>query len=138
MAIRHLRTFQTRFEPNVPSDTPAHISEAYMDHNMPGFIWNFREAGSRLVGGRLDHMPDGPPAAFTLYRSDTDAILCTYTEIVAFAPAIKPVEEGVVHVFYRYRGYSFCVTRLAQGNFYCILVSHRPIQEFVQVIAGNL
>jgi anti-sigma factor RsiW len=138
VAIRHLRTFETRFEPNVPSDTPAHISAAYVEHKMPAVIWDFTRAGYRLVGGRLDHMPDGRPAAFTLYQSGTDAILCTYVEIAAFAPAIRPAEHALARDFYHYRGYSICVTRLAQGNFCCILVSHRPMQEFLQVIAGNL
>jgi anti-sigma factor RsiW len=137
-AIQHLETFQTHFEPNVPSDSPAHISAAYLNHNMPGFIWDFHEAGYRLVGGRLDHMADGRPAAFTLYRSGTDAILCTYTEIVSFAPRVKPVRQAVSHEFYRYRGYSFCVTKVSKDNIYCIIVSRRPMQEFVQVIAGNL
>jgi Putative zinc-finger len=137
-AIAHLKTFEDHFEPNVPSDTPAHISEAYTDHNMPGFIWDFSHAGYRLVGGRLDHMPDGRPATFTLYRSGTDAILCTYVEIPTFTPPLKPAEAAVTHVFYRYRGYSFCVTKLEKGSFYCILVSHRPMQEFMQVVSGSM
>jgi Putative zinc-finger len=135
--IQELETFKRHFEPNVPSDSPAHISEAYLNHNMPGFIWDFHEAGYRLVGGRLDHMPDGRPAAFTFYRSGTDAILCTYLEIAGFSPAVKPIEEAVVHEFYRYRGYSICVTKVAKDNFYCILISRRPMQEFVQVIGGR-
>jgi anti-sigma factor RsiW len=138
VAIQRLETFKSHFEPNVPSDSPAHISEAYLDHKMPGFIWDFHEAGYHLVGGRLDRMPDGHPAAFTFYRSGTDAILCTYTEIAAFAPPLKPVEEALAHEFYRYRGYSICVTKVSQDNFYCILISRRPIAEFVRVIGGNL
>jgi anti-sigma factor RsiW len=138
LAIAHLQKFEDHFEPNVPSDTPAHISDAYMDHGMPGYIWDFTHAGYRLVGGRLDHMPDGRPATFTLYRSGTDAILCTYVEIATFAPPLKPAEQAVVHVFYRYRGYSICVTKVPKDNFYCILISHRPMQEFRQVIGGNL
>ncbi len=137
LAIAHLQRFENHFEPNVPSDSPAHISEAYMDHDMPGFIWDFTHAGYRLVGGRLDHMPDGRPATFTLYRSGTDAILCTYVEIATFTPPLKPAELAVAHVFYRYRGYSICVTKVPKDNFYCILISQRPMQEFMQVIGGT-
>jgi hypothetical protein len=138
LAIAELQKFEEHFEPNVPSDTPAHISEAYTDHNMPGYIWDFTRAGYRLIGGRLDHMPDGRPATFTLYRSGKDAILCTYVEIAMFAPPLRPAEQAVAHAFYRYRGYSICVTRFPKDNFYCILISRRPMQEFRQVIDGDL
>jgi anti-sigma factor RsiW len=136
-AIERLETFKNHFEPNVPSDTPAHISEAYIDHNMPGVIWDFHRAGYHLIGGRLDRMPDGRPAAFTFYRSGTDAILCTYVEIPSFAPPLKPAQAAVIRVFYRYRGYSFCVTKLDQDGYYCILVSRGPMQEFRQVVSAS-
>jgi Putative zinc-finger len=137
VAIAKLQSFEKHFEPNVPSASAAEISDAYMDHKMPGYIWNFNGAGYRLVGGRVDHLPDGRPATFTFYRSGSDAILCTYVEIVGFAPPTGSAAEGGGHVFYRYRGYSICVTRLPKDHFYCILISRRPVQEFVQVVGVN-
>ena len=78
VAIDNYKQFVDHFEPNIKSTAPADISDAYMEHELPGFVWNFQHVGYKLVGGRVDHLPDGTPVAYTFYRSDNGTILCTY------------------------------------------------------------
>ena len=39
--------------------------------------------------------------------------------------------DGGEHHYYQYRGYSVCLS-YPRGGFICILVSQRPMKEFVQ------
>ncbi|MGO9605216.1 MAG: anti-sigma factor family protein [Candidatus Binataceae bacterium] len=137
LAVHHFDHFQNKFEPNVPSGSPADISDAYMDHKMPGYLWNFGPAGYRLVGGRLEQLPDGRMAAFTFYRGDGGTILCTYTHAPGFKPA-GAIQEMGSHAYYTYKGYSICLSKYPHGDFICLLVSRRPMPEFMETIAASL
>ena len=86
MAINNYVQFAGHFEPNVKSDSPADISDAYMDHQLPGFLWDFQPRGYKLIGGRLDRLRDGSPVSYTFYRGDTGTILCTYTKSHGLQP----------------------------------------------------
>jgi hypothetical protein len=135
-AVRHLENFEKKFEPNVPSGSPADISDAYLGHKMPGYLWNFGPSGFQLVGGRLETLPNGDLVAYTFYRGDKGGILCTYEHFQGAFPA-GPLHETEHHSYYVYKGYSICVSKYPRGDFVCILITHRPIDEFMQTIADS-
>lgn len=134
-AISSFANFERHFEPNVGSATAADISDAYLIHKMPGYIWNFWPSGYRLVGGRIEKLPDGRPVAYTFYRSERGDILCTYVK----TPLIEPVGARAVgsHAYYWYKGYSICLSYYPNSSFLCILVSRQPLNQFVQDIADS-
>jgi len=134
VAIDHYEHFVDHFEPNINSTTPAELSGAYMDHQLPGFLWNFQHAGYKLRGGRIDRLADGTSVAYTFYRGDTGSVLCTFMKSHGFQPPDGEVHEMDGHRCYRYRGYSICLS-YPPGDFVCILVSHRPMKEFMQDVA---
>ena len=135
-AISNYNHFVAHFEPNVQSDSPADISDAYMDHKLPGFLWNFQHSGYKLVGGRVDSLPDGSPVAHTFYRGKTGAILCTFTKSHGLRPPDGEMQEMNGHHCYLYKGYSVCLS-YPPGGFMCILVSRNPMKQFVQDIADS-
>jgi len=135
-AVRHLQSFEKKFEPNVPSGSPADISDAYLGHKMPGYLWNFGPSGFQLAGGRLETSPSGDLAAYTFYRGDKGGILCVYQRLQGTFPA-GPIHETQEHSYYVYKGYSICVSKYPHGDFVCILITHRPIDEFMQTIADS-
>ena len=93
VAIDHYAHFVEHFEPNVNSTSPAELSDAYMDHQLPGFLWDFQQAGYKLRGGRIDRLADGTPVAYTFYQGGTGNILCTYMKSHGLRPA--PGEASV-------------------------------------------
>lgn len=142
IAIDNYDQFATHFEPNVKSTSPADISDAYMTEKLPGFVWNFNQRGYHIIGARLEHLRDGTPVSFTFYRGDGGTILCTYMKSHGLQPppGEKQVGEGSLygeHHYYKYKGYSICLSYPPGGNI-CILVSKRPMKEFVEDIAASL
>jgi hypothetical protein len=135
-AVRHLESFEKKFEPNVPSGSPADISDAYLGHKMPGYLWNFGPSGFQLAGGRLESLPNGDVAAYTFYRGDKGGILCTYEHFQGPFPP-SPIHETRARSYYVYKGYSICVSKYPRGDFVCMLITHRPIDEFMQMIAES-
>jgi len=136
VAIDHYQHFVNRFEPNLKSALPADLSSAYMDHQLPGFLWNFQHRGYNLMGGRIDRLRDGSSVAYTFYRGDTGAILCTFMMSHGLQPPDGEVQETGIHHYYQYKGYSICLS-YPPGGCICILVSKRPMKEFVQDIAES-
>jgi len=136
VAIQHYEHFVQRFEPNVKSALPADLSDAYMDHQLPGFLWNFEHRGYHLIGGRIDRLQDGTSVAYTFYRGDTGTILCTYMKSHGLQPPDGEAQEMDGHHCYQYKGYSVCLS-YPPGGFICILVSHRPMKEFVEDIVDS-
>ena len=136
VAIENYEHFADHFEPNVPSDSPATISDAYMGHKLPGFLWNFQPSGYKLIGGRLDHLADGTPVSYTFYRGESGTILCVYMKSHGLEPPRGAAREVGAHNYYQYRGYSICLS-YPPGDFICVLVSHRSMNEFVQDIVAS-
>jgi hypothetical protein len=136
VAIENYAQFVSHFEPNVKSDSPADISGAYIDHQLPGYLWNFQQDGYKLVGGRIDHLQDGTSVAYTFYRGNTGTILCTYMKSRGLQPPAGEIQEVGGHHYYHYKGYSICLS-YPSGGFICILVTHRPMKEFVQDIVDS-
>jgi len=136
VAINSYIQFVEHFEPNVKSDSPADISDAYMDHKLPGFLWDFQHDGYKLVGGRIDRLQDGTSVAYTFYRGNTGTILCTFMKSHGLQPPDGEVQEMDGHHCYHYKGYSICLS-YPPGGFICILVTHRPMKEFMQDIVDS-
>jgi len=136
VAVDHYAQFSAHFEPTVKSNAPPDISAAYMDHHLPGVLWNLQPSGYKLVGARIENMRDGSPAAFTYYRGETGSILCTYMKAPGFEPPIGATKVIGEHNYYEYKGYRICVS-YPLGNFICILVTRRTMNDFVQDIAAS-
>jgi Putative zinc-finger len=136
VAIDHYEHFDQHFEPNVKSALPADLSDAYMDHQLPGFLWNFQHRGYKLLGGRIDRLEDGTTVAYTFYRGDSGAILCTYMKSHGMQPPVGEIQEMDGHHVYQYKGYSVCLSYVP-GGCICILVSRRPMKEFMQDIMDS-
>jgi hypothetical protein len=136
MAIDSYAHFVEHFEPNVPSASYASISDAYMDHKMPGFLWNFQPSGYKLVGGRVDRLPDGSPVTYTFYRGGEHAILCIFAKSHGLEPPPGAVQAMGNHTYYNYKGYSICLSYL-RSDFICMLVSGRSMDLFVQDIMAS-
>lgn len=132
IAIATIEQFNRRFEPNVPSDSFGHISDAFLGAKMPGLVLNFKPAGFKLIGGRLDRLPDGRLVTHTYYRGELGVILCS-----RFLASGMPTPPNMDHevegdYYYSYRGYSISVSFDAMDKFVCVLVSDVPLQVFVQ------
>jgi Putative zinc-finger len=138
IAVQSFAAFQAHFEPNVPGTSAPDLSDSYLSHQMPGYIWNFSRSGFELVGGRLDRLPDGRPIAHTLYRGGGAAILCTYVEAKGVSAPPGAIHEAGGHSFYRYKGYTVCFTKYPQDDFVCILVSREPPERFIRAITGSM
>jgi len=136
VAIENYSQFAAHFEPNIKSNSPADISDAYMGNHLPGFLWNLQPSGYKLVGGRVDHLPNGRPVAFTFYRGDSGTILCTFMEVRGFEPPPGPVRVIGNHNYYDYRGYRLCLS-YPHGDFICILTTRRTMDEFIQDILAS-
>ncbi|HVB80649.1 MAG TPA: hypothetical protein VNE82_11985 [Candidatus Binataceae bacterium] len=126
-AVYSYETFETAFRPNVPSYSLSAIELAYGSVAMPDLIWNFQFAGYGVVGGRIDRLPNGNPVAYTLYHGRNNDILCTFYKASDF-----PIPPGAVgrfngHLFYRYKGYSLCVTASKQRRFVSVLITSEPL-----------
>jgi len=118
-AIEHYDHFDQRFEPNVKSALPADLSDAYMDHQLPGFLWNFQHSGYKLMGGRIDRLEDGSSVAYTFYRGDNGSILCTYMKSHGLLPPGGETQEIGGHHCYRTRATaSVSATRTATSFAY--------------------
>ena len=135
LAIDNYKQFVEHFEPNVKSTSPADISDAYMDHQLPGFLWNFEPRGYKLIGGRLDRLHDGSPVSYTFYRGDSGTILCIYMKLHGLQPPAGEIEEFAGHHYYQYKGYSICLSY--PPGFICILVSQRQMEQFVQDVVDS-
>jgi hypothetical protein len=129
-AVAALDSFQRRFRPNVPSASLAEIAAAYGAAEMPDEMWNFGPTGYSVTGGRLDHLPDGSAVTYTLYHGPHGDILCTRYKANNFTIPPGAVAENDGHRFYRYKGYSLCLTIDKVGHYICVLAAKEPLEEF--------
>jgi anti-sigma factor RsiW len=136
LAAHHLDNFDKGFKANVPSDSARDISDAYLSHKMPGYLWNFGPMGYQLVGGRLEELQNGQMAAFTYYHGERGGILCTYMHLSGVMPA-GAIHENESHAYYSYKGYSICLSKYPRGDFICLLISRRPMPEFMETINSS-
>jgi putative zinc finger protein len=132
IATAYFAKLDRDFHPNVPSDSYGDIAGAYVDAHMPGYLWNFNGSGLRLVGGRLDKLPDGRMGTFTLYRGGGNSLMC-----IRFKRSIDRLPPGSVHamaghLFYSYYGYSICYSYSPIGDFVCLLITRQPVNQLLE------
>ena len=133
-AIAYFEKFNHHFDPNVPSRTYSEVAGAYVDAKMPGYIWNFNSSGLKLVGGRIDKLPDQRPATFTFYQGANASLLCTRYKVTEFNPPAGPVREIDGHLFYSYYGYSICYSYSPIGRFVCLLITRQPVKQLLDSV----
>jgi hypothetical protein len=158
-AIGRFNELSEEFAPNVPAEAfnrddgtyfawveesdPRHhvsaelpdISASYEKIQMPPEFCDFARAGYGLVGGRIDHMPDGEPVTYTLYRNHTNAILS-----IGLKQRISLPPGGYwfdTHALYSYRGYSICLTMYPIGHVASIIVARTPMVELLRDVATS-
>jgi len=134
LAIANFERFNKRFEPNVPSSTYGDIAAAYVDAHMPGFIWYFGQSDLKLMGGRLDKLPDGRTVTYTFYKGETGAILCERYKVSDPNPPPGAVHAMGDHQFYNYYGYSICFSYSPVGGFACLLVTRQPVNRLLESV----
>jgi anti-sigma factor RsiW len=124
------------FHTNVPSASLVQIATAYGALNLPNEMWNFERSGYSAVGGRLDNLPDGGPVTYTLYHGANGDILdMRYRGSNFTAPAGVAAAERDGHRFYRYRGYSLCLTMSEPGRYVDVLAARAPIAELERAVS---
>ncbi len=109
------------------------ISASYEKMRMPAEFCDFAQAGYELVGGRIDHMPNGAPVTYTLYRNQTKSILS-----IGLKQQISAPQDGYwfsTHAFYSYRGFAICLTIYPVGHFASIIIARMPMVELLRDIA---
>ncbi len=138
VAVAHFDKFRNHFTPNVPSTSRAQISDAYIDHQMPGYLWNFHKQGFDLIGGRIEKLSDGSTATFTMYMSVTGPILCARMHAPGMQRPPAPYATVGDHYFYEYRGNAVCLTMIPNSDVICVIVQHGPVSGLISIIDSSL
>jgi len=118
------------------SDTFDDVARAYREMSMPDDLLDLSPAGYRLIGGRAESLPDGRPITYTLYTSDSGAILSIAYPDSAMAAPVGAVNWVGMRSFYEYKGYSICMSFYPTGHFVSILVSHMPVSQLLRDVAA--
>jgi hypothetical protein len=159
LAISKYESFQRDFHPNMPveeytaqsgfdyalvmsrdsvyrvSDEIADVARSYREVQMPGDVYDFESAGYDLYGGRFDHLADGRPVTYTLYRGNSGMVLSiSFKDARRFAPSSGSYWFGM-HSFHAYKGYTLCTTLDPTDHFVSIVVARVPITELIRAVA---
>jgi anti-sigma factor RsiW len=118
------------------SDTFDDVARAYREMSMPDDLLDLSPAGYRLTGGRAESLPDGRPITYTLYTSDSGAILGIAYPDAAMAAPVGAVNWVGMRSFYEYKGYSICMSFYSTGHFVSILVSRMPVSQLLRDVAA--
>jgi hypothetical protein len=139
LAIANYQQSLTNFRPNVPSSTIGTVLTAYIEDGMPSYMWDFGPLGFKLVGGRFEHLPDGTPVTYTWFRDTRTGVMCMFKQVSGFqAPPVIHIERDHL-LFYRYRGYSVCLSNVGgYGDFVSVIVSPMPMKSFMRMVLSTL
>jgi hypothetical protein len=138
LAIESYEQSLTSFRSNVPSGSIDTVLAAYIEHGMPSYMWDFAPEGFKLVGGRMDQLPDGTPVSYTWFRKQNAGVMCMFKATVGFNPPALAHEPRAGMLFYRYRGFSICLLNLANyGNFISVIVAPMPMLEFQRMVLAS-
>jgi Putative zinc-finger len=155
LAIAKYNSFTRDFVPNVPNDRdgtelawvmdrdndqPAvemrgEIGRSYAEADMPDNLYNFDAAGYQLDGGRIDQLADGRPVTYTMYRGGPEPILSVDLKDPHMSAPLGAVYWLGMSSFYRYKGYSFCLTFDSAGHFVSITLTRAPLTSLIRDIA---
>jgi len=137
LAIESYEQSLTSFRPNVPSGSIDMVLAAYIEHGMPSYMWDFGPEGFKLIGGRLDQLPDGTPVSYTWFRRQNTGVMCMLRQVSGFAAPAAHHSEIHHLLFYRYRGYSVCLINVGgYGDFISVIVSPIPMKPFMRAVFG--
>jgi len=138
LAIDSYERSLTSFRPNVPSRSIDTVLAAYIEHGMPSYMWDFEPEGFKLIGGRLDKLPDGTPVSYTWFRKQKTGVMCVFRATVGFNPPMLAHDSRQGMLFYRYRGFSICLLNLGNyGNFISLIVAPMPMIEFQHMVLAS-
>jgi hypothetical protein len=108
---------------------------AYVEHGMPAYMWDFDAEGFKLVGGRWDPLADGTLVTYTWFRGAKGGVMCMFRQTYGFNPPSMAHDERHHLLFYRYRGFSFCLINVGgYGNFISVIAAPMPLQQFEKVL----
>jgi hypothetical protein len=161
LAISKYQSFQRDFHPNMPveeydaqsgvdyawvmsrdsiyrvSDEIADVARSYREVQMPGDVYDFESAGYDFLGGRFDHLADGRPVTYTVYRGNGGMVLSIcFKDARMFAPLSGSYWVGM-HSFDTYKGYTLCITFYPTDHFVSIVVARVPITELIRAVASS-
>ncbi len=138
LAIESYEQSLTSFRSNVPSGSIDTVLAAYIEHGMPSYMWDFGPEGFKLVGGRIDQLPDGTPVSYTWFRKQKTGVMCMFRATVGFKPPALAHGHRDEMLFYRYRGFSICLLNLGNyGTFISVIVSPMPMTEFQRMVLAS-
>lgn len=164
VAIDKYLQFSREFQPNVPpeayngangvlyawvmdrnsvqpvaNDDPESedIARSYREIDMPDDLFDFSAAGYRIVGGRVDRLPNGRPVTYTMYQSDAGQIVSLCFSDSTMAAPIGAVDWLGMRSFYSYKGYSICLSFYPTGHFVSILVTRMPVEQLLREVANT-
>jgi hypothetical protein len=155
LAIAKYDSFVRDFVPNVPADRDGSdlawvvdrdnaepeiamrddVGRSYAEADMPNDLYDFDNTGFQLGGGRLDHLADGRPVTYTIYRRADDTILNVDLKDPSMSAPVGAVYWLGMHSFYNYKGYSFCLTFHQPGHFVSITLMRAPVAELIRNVA---
>jgi hypothetical protein len=139
LAIANYQQSLTNFRPNVPSSSIGTVLTAYIEDGMPSYMWDFGPQGYRLVGGRLEHLPDGTPVTYTWFRGTKAGVMCMFRQTSGFQAPDALHAERDHFLFYRYRGYSVCLINVGgYGDFLSVIVSPMPMKQFMRMVLATV
>jgi anti-sigma factor RsiW len=118
------------------TDTFDDVARAYREMSMPDDLLDLSPAGYRLAGGRAETLSDGRPITYTLYTSESGAILSISYPDAAMAAPVGAVNWFGMRSFYEYKGYSICMSFYPAGHFVSILVSQMPVSQLLNDVAA--
>jgi negative regulator of sigma F NrsF-like protein len=135
LAIENYERSLGGFRPNVPSSSIETVLTAYIEHGMPAYMWDFSPQGFKLVGGRWEHLPDGTPVTYTWFRGTKRGVICMFRQSYGFNPPSTIHEQHHHLLFYRYRGFSVCLSNVGgYGNFIGVIAAPMPMTQFVRLV----
>jgi hypothetical protein len=135
LAIDHYNQSLTGFSPNVPSSSVETVLNAYAEHGMPVYMWDFGAEGFKLVGGRWEPLSDGTPVTYTWFRNGTGGVICMFKHTEGFERPSATHEEHGHLLFYKYRGFSVCLINVGgYGNFIRVIAAPMPMKRFVPMV----
>jgi hypothetical protein len=118
------------------SDTSDDVARAYREMSMPDDLLDLSPAGYHLAGARAERLSDGRPITYTLYESESGSILSICYPDAAMSAPVGAINWLGMRSFYRYKGYSICMSFYPAGHFVSILVSRMPVTALLNDVAA--
>jgi hypothetical protein len=117
------------------ADRVDDLARAYREINMPDDLLDLSPAGYSLSGARAERLPDGRPVTYTLYTGAGGTILNICYPDSRMAAPVGAVSWLGMRSFYKYKGYSICVSFYPAGHFVSILLSRMPVRQMLDDVA---